>query len=185
MMRHPPFAYMEHERPLHVYGNKRVIEAIEKTLATVKEQNVITHLVEPFVPFDAGDMHVVPVLADHSKDETCFNYVFEISGKRIFHGYDSGWFPEETWRALKKLNLDVAILDCTNGGMPGTERHHMSIDGVLKVKERMKQLNIASGETAFVATHFSHNGRLLHHELEEQLIPIGIIVAYDGMRLQW
>ena len=184
IMRHPPFAHMKHERALHVYGNRNVIGAVEQALATVQELNVTPHFVEPFVSFKAGEMHVIPVLADHSPDETCLNYIFEIKGKTILHGYDSGWFPQETWHALKRVDLDVAVLDCTNGGVSGTERYHMSINGVLRVKEQMKKWSIASEETSFVATHFSHGGQLLHQQLAERLTPYGVLVAYDGMHLE-
>jgi len=35
-----------------------------------------------------------------------------------------------------------------------------------------------------VATHFSHNGGLLHEQLEEALVPAGFSVAYDGMEIE-
>jgi len=51
------------------------------------------------------------------------------------------------------------------------------------VKERMLAEGMATPETRFIATHFSHNGGLLHAELEERLCPAGFQVAYDGMRV--
>ena len=74
------------------------------------------------------------------------------------------------------------MLECTHGDEDVWD-NHMGIPAVLKTRERM--LRPASLQRRqFVATHFSHNGGLLHHELEERLNPHDILVAYDGMRLR-
>jgi len=41
----------------------------------------------------------------------------------------------------------------------------------------------ADENTVFAATHFSYNGGLLHHQLEQALNPHGYIVAYDGIKV--
>lgn len=109
--------------------------------------------------------------------------IFETGRKKILHGYDSGWFPKETWKELRKHTLDLAILDCTYGGTPGM-KYHMGIDGVLKTKGRMLSEGIANKDTVFVATHFSHNGGLLHEELVYRLRPENVQVAFDGLRIE-
>jgi len=76
----------------------------------------------------------------------------------------------------------VVSLDCTHGEDPVFD-NHMGIEAIVATKDKMVGEGIAHGDTVFVATHFSHNGRLLHHELEEILNPQGFIVAYDGMEL--
>jgi phosphoribosyl 1,2-cyclic phosphate phosphodiesterase len=63
-------------------------------------------------------------------------------------------------------------------------KYHMGIDGVLRVKDEMVRRGIANGETVFVATHFSHNGGLLHEELVERLKPKNVEVAYDGLTVE-
>ncbi|NMB24933.1 MAG: hypothetical protein GX986_05310, partial [Firmicutes bacterium] len=78
--------------------------------------------------------------------------------------------------------LDLVSLDCTHGDEDVWD-NHMGIPAILRTRERMLETGIAHDDTVFVATHFSHNGGLLHHELEEILNPQGFVVAYDGMRL--
>jgi len=109
--------------------------------------------------------------------------IFETGRKKILHGYDSGWFPKETWEELRKHTLDLAILDCTYGGTPGV-RYHMGIDGVLKTEDRMLSEGIANKDTVFIATHFSHNGGLLYEELVSRLQPDNVQVAFDRFRIE-
>ncbi|MGB9718544.1 MAG: hypothetical protein ACP5PQ_00395 [Thermoproteota archaeon] len=101
----------------------------------------------------------------------------------MLHGHDSGWFPEDTWRFLKGFRLDLVVLDCRNGALPEI-RYHMGVDGVLRVREEMLRRRIAGSETIFVATHFSHNGGLLHEELVDRFKPMNVEAAYDGLTVE-
>lgn len=98
----------------------------------------------------------------------------------MLYGNDTGYFPEETWKHLQQSTLDLVSLDCTTL-MHKEGTNHMGIADVLEVQARMLDSGIASDKTQFVATHFSHNGVLLHEEAEAQLVPHGFVVAYDGM----
>lgn len=60
----------------------------------------------------------------------------------------------------------------------------MCLDDNKKVKKRMLEIGCADKNTRFIMTHFSHNGGLLHHELEERAEEMGFTVAYDGMILE-
>jgi len=183
LMRMEPFAHMKDETPLHVYGNLEVLKRIRALERNPIELNLALYSAEPFNVLEVDRFRVTPLLADHSPDEVSLIYLFESGGKTILHGYDSGWFPEETWDALRGYTLDLAILDCTYGPSPGM-KYHMGIDGVLKTKERMLSEQIADKDTAFVATHFSHNGGLLHEELASKLGTENVQVAFDGLTIR-
>lgn len=183
LMRRTPFAYMKEPTPLKIYGNKLSLSRVEDTVKELSKSNLILHLAEPFKAFKAGEANVTPLLADHTPDQTCLIYIFEFKGKAILHGYDSGWFPDETWKILEAYKLDLAILDCTNGGLPGV-KGHMGVEGILKAKEHMLMKGVADKDTTFIATHFSHNGGLLHEQLEAELLPRNILVAYDGFSIE-
>jgi len=185
-MRSKPFAKLLNEEALHVYGNTDVYSKIRELGSSTNGRLkgvVEAHVVEPFKEFKAGGYLVTPLLADHSETEQCLIYVVSDWKTTVLHGHDSGWFPEETWRHLENFKLDLVILDCTHGPMPQV-KYHMGIDGVLRVKDEMVRRGIANGETVFVATHFSHNGGLLHEELVERLKPKNVEVAYDGLTVE-
>ncbi|MBE3576288.1 MAG: carbon-phosphorus lyase [Limnochordales bacterium] len=162
---------------------------------------VRVHRVKAFRPFRAGDAELVPLRADHKPDEEALFYLFRRGGKTLLYGLDTGYFPEETWAWLEGESgrrwvgdgLDLVILDCTSGPLPGDRRRiHMNIETDLAVRERLLAAGLTAPACRFVATHFSHNGGLLHSELkaafrqhltERGLPPDTFIVAYDGLRL--
>jgi phosphoribosyl 1,2-cyclic phosphate phosphodiesterase len=96
---------------------------------------------------------------------------------------DSGWHPEESWAAHAGHVFDIVIIDCTNGNA-GTWGGHGSVGEAIEIKNRMLAEGTAHANTQFVVNHFSHNGGLLHHELEELLAGTGILVGYDGMIIE-
>ena len=59
----------------------------------------------------------------------------------------------------------------------------MGLPDVFEVQDRLLDEGIAHSGNAFVVTHFSHNGLLLHEEIEALCVERGILVAYDGMEL--
>jgi len=182
-MRRKPFAHLKEEFPLHIYGNDNVIAEVKRIVEAHPDVNIITHRVTPFKEFEAGGMKVTPLLADHAENQTSLLFVFQLHNKTILHGYDSGWFPDKTWSELENFRLDLAILDCTNGALPYI-RGHMGVKGVIETAKRMRKNGIADKDTVFVATHFSHNGGLLHQDLVEKLEPEGVTVAYDGLKIK-
>jgi phosphoribosyl 1,2-cyclic phosphate phosphodiesterase len=59
----------------------------------------------------------------------------------------------------------------------------MGIPAIISAKERLEKFGSIDSNSISIATHFSHNGGLLHEELEDELSRYGFIVAYDGMVL--
>ena len=172
---------------LTLYGN----DALVRQVAIYLQQNHLTEdaarlsVVEltAFVPARLAGYTVTPLLAAHAKNEKCFIYIIEKEGKRLLYGNDTGIFPEATWRYIKGLRFDLISLDCTHG-KDREGSNHMGVPDLIDIKQRLTREGNADKDTVFVATHFSHNGGLLHHQLEEALHPHGYLAAYDGMSVQ-
>lgn len=181
-MRGPVFSHgVEHE--LTIWGGDIPMAMARTTLKEYGTPHFKLQHVKPFRSFQAGAHLVTPLLADHNPMETCFVFAIERDGKRLLWGHDTGIFPAATWEALAaQPPFDCVVLDGTNGPLPWKEGH-LGIDGLIEVRTEMLARGMATAETVFVTTHFSHNGGLLHAELEERLLPNGFLVAYDGMRL--
>lgn len=178
----PPVA-LRWRSPLHVWGSKTVGEELERKRQSVgcEEPGAIEfHLVEPMRLFQAGELDVLPLPADHLPRDESFVYLIRRGQKRLLYGIDSGWFPEPTWQALQGQRLDVAILDGTFGPVPWRSGH-LGLPDCLAVRDELLRLRAADEQTLFVVTHFSHNGGLLHEELVAQLSGTGLVPAYDGM----
>jgi len=181
-MRAEPFAHINQRKTLHIYGNRKVGEWLSGV--EVEKAGAQYHPLRPWDEFVAGDMKGKALLADHdTKNQEALLYLLERHGKKLFVGFDTGWFPEETWRALEGTEIDLAVLDCTNGRLEG-RRGHMGIKAMVEAKARMEEIGALKPSSKVVATHFSHNGGLLYDELVDALSGFGIEVAYDGMRVE-
>ena len=178
VLRAAPFAQLKKEHTLNIYTTRPVCDSTAKTLGDY-ETGISFHVIEPYQEFTAGKMKVLPIKADHCPKETCFNFVFRYKGRTILHGYDTGWYPEETWKALRDFRFDLIILDCTNGKID-EQRYHLGVKGLVKMKERLEKNGNLKKGCRCIATHFSHNGGLLHAELEKILGKKNVEVAYDG-----
>lgn len=183
-MRLNGFAHIEGGVALKIYGNDKVKGLFDNILEDSDTENIIEYnLVETFHTFKAGDAIVTALPADHAKGEDCYIYVIRIDGKTLLYGHDSGYFPEETWERLVEYKFDGVILDCTFG--PRDWRSgHMGLPANVDIKDRLLKYNAADENTQFIVTHFSHNMKLMHHEMEEIAKSHGFITAYDGMEIE-
>jgi phosphoribosyl 1,2-cyclic phosphate phosphodiesterase len=179
----PPYTNTPPENPIAVFGNVTVTQMItQEALPHIKAEYIdLRPALEPLVPVTTptGDT-ILPLPADHAPG----SLVLRITrgDKTLFYGHDSGLYPEATLAALAEgPKLDIALFDCTFGGQKSSNRGHMGVDGVIKMAEELRQRGAITEKTKMVATHFSHNGGLLHEELVEAFLPQGIAVAFDGM----
>ncbi len=174
---------------LTLYGNDTLLK---KYQAYMKENEFRQGLsdvlcckeVQPFVTLQIGKHKVTPLLATHDKKEKCLIYLIESEGKSLLYGNDTGIFPEETWEFLGSKKLELVSLDCTMVKY-GCGKNHMGINDVLETIDRLKKQGCIYSETKLVITHFSHNGILLHDEIEAAVSQYGIITAYDGMEISF
>ncbi len=176
------FAHLpEGKAPLTVYGNEKVTDIGNrmKEYKRCDDTRLLFKEAKAFEPIQMGEAVVTPLLAEHDKREKCFIYIVESHGQKLLIGHDSGYFGEETWSAIAGHFFDAVIFECTFGATK-EGRNHMGIPDVIEVKETLTTLAVIGKSTKLFITHFSHNGKLLHHELEQLAAPHGIEVAYDG-----
>ncbi|MCJ7842734.1 MBL fold metallo-hydrolase [Lederbergia sp. NSJ-179] len=168
------------DRPLHIYGHDLVIQGCKASI-NYRQELYELHHIQPFRCVQVDERtKVTPLIADHDKHETCLLYFIEKDDKAILYGHDTGWFPFETWEWLEGKSFDLAILDCTGGPLPG-RRNHMNNEAVIEMNDIFRQKAMLREGGIVIATHFSHNGGMLHEELERFFSRYDILVAYDGM----
>lgn len=177
-----PFTQTPLAAPLAIYGNAQVLGKLHLMLNG--REDVELHKLKPLreVTTPTGDT-ILPLPAAHVEGAL----VLRISrgDKHIFYGHDSGLYPPETLEALSDgMQLDIALFDCNSGGAFCDNKTHMNIDGVVQMAQELRNRGAVTERTRLVATHFSHNGGLLHEELVRACLPHGIEVAFDGMVLE-
>lgn len=176
-----PFTATPPEQPIAVFGNQEVLAMLRAAFGDLEKQNLALHLLTAgeSVTTPAGDT-VLPLPADHVQGALVLRITRE--GKSVFYGHDSGLYPEATLEGLSDgVPLDIALLDCTFGGQKTSNRGHMGVDGAVQMVAELRRRGAVTDGTRVVATHFSHNGGLLHEELVRAFLPHGIEVAFDGV----
>ncbi len=165
------------------YGNAAALDVLRPVLEKNPRANLVLHTIaagERFTTPDGDEVHAM--CADHCEGACVLRVRRKRDGKVLFYGHDSGLYPAETLDALAAGGpLDVALFDCTSGGQKTASRGHMDIDGVVRMVEELRRRGAITPTTRALATHFSHNGGLLHDELVQAFAPHQIEVAFDGM----
>ena len=87
----------------------------------------------------------------------------------VFYLHDSGYYAPEVWEYFRNLPsaADLISIDSTSGDIDTQFKGgHLGVPDVLRVKKEMEAIGMVDAHTHFVMNHFSHNGHLLHHQLE-------------------
>lgn len=178
------FAHLDERAPetLLVYGNDRVGSQVSRGTFSYGGPGgrVAFRRVVPFRTEEANGYRFTALTALHDRSQQCYLYLVEdAAGKRMLYGHDTGLFPQDTMDFLAGKHLDFVMLDCTNG--PEAEgTNHMGFPDDVEMRDRLRAIGCVDEKTQLVITHFSHNGKLLHEELEALAAPEGFRVAYDG-----
>ncbi len=173
-------------RELQVYGSEEVEEHIRGAVLDLSACKVRFHRVEPFSWMRVGDLEVFPLLACHNYPTRCFNYAVRAEGVTTLLGWDTGYWPDESWReASSGLRFDAVFLECTVIGPQGLSlapQHH-DLATFLSMKERMNETGLIEEGTPFIAVHIGDNGLVSHTEAQRLMDPHHVTVGYDGLLL--
>lgn len=186
-----PYAHGLSAPKVTVFGNETVAARFARETASELSASIAPSV--PFVtvhPFDrftvSGGYTVTALPAVHTKGEQCLIYAVQKGDKTILQCNDSGILPEETYAQMAKcgLRFDLVAFDCTYGHTQhGPGRHMGSLDAE-NVRGQLQKHGLVHAGTAWVLTHFSHNGALPHEEMQRIEQPLGFTVAYDGLEIE-
>jgi len=192
--------------PLTVYGNITVKNALD--FASVHRwdasagnfeinQNtskILVSVVHPGQSLSVGEIKGTAVLANHTIDkkhliqqEQSLNYVFERGGKTLFYGLDSSYVLPETLKMLSEFQFDIAVFDATFGHLEidPFRSGHQNFAMLEKTIAQFRETNLFKKDTVIVADHISHHEVEPYNEIVDELSEKGIVLAYDGMILEF
>ena len=159
---------------------------LPKTEKEHMRTRIAVEQVRAFEKFKVGVYEVLPIRASHNHDSTPLVYRIEKEGKSMLFAHDTGVFSDESRKALERAGqLDLVSLDCTCAFWTGRATRHLSFDVCLTVFDEMKKRGIADENTKFIVNHFSHNGGANYDDIIERASPLGILVSYDGMTVEF
>lgn len=166
---------------LHIWGNWRVFEVLDGL--DFDSGRMVPHRIEPGVPFEAGELRVLPLPAMHPEIEPSANFAIQADGKRVLLAWDTGYWPESTWAAARGQRFDAVVMELTVNGPDGPPAgpHHHDPDSFLRMKQRMASEGMLTDAAPFVTTHMGDNGQLSHEEAVAYWARHGVVVGYDGL----
>ncbi|NLX83674.1 MAG: hypothetical protein GXZ04_07675 [Clostridiales bacterium] len=169
-----------------LYGNDALVRKLDQyaaqTRSSLQEGLLACQELKVFEASQVGNYTVTALPALHDRSENCLIFIIEKDGKRLLYGNDTGVFPDSVWQYLKGMPFDLISLDCTTG-KERDGNNHMGVPDLIDMKPRLMDNGNIQQDTRLVATHFSHNGGMLHEDLKAALGPHGYLIAYDGMTI--
>lgn len=187
------FSHLKDATPLQIYGSQAVMNNIMSTQIMkdymelmTRENDIMLHTIEPFVPFNAEGYKITALNADHGAPGAMF-YMLEKDGKAMLYAHDTGLFPNETMEYLKnsEVYFDLISLDCTNGLIETANRNHMGLDGDTIMRERLTDIGCIDERTKCIVNHFSHNCLAGYDEIVPIAAEKGFEVSYDSMTVEF
>ncbi len=181
----PVYAHLKERAPLTLYGSEETRRCFERFAAEIDlGGQVAFHTVTPFERFTVDGWGFTAYPAVHGCAGS-YIYRVEKDGESLLYGNDSGLLREDVLSALAGLPpLDIVSLDATFGPEENSYTGHMGFARNVQTREEMLRRGIATENTRFILTHFSHNGGMLHKEMAQLMEPQGFEIAYDGMKLE-
>jgi phosphoribosyl 1,2-cyclic phosphate phosphodiesterase len=126
------------------------------------------HVIAPRETFEIKDFLITPIPIFHGKNEI-FAYRFENRGSTLVYATDCSAIPDESWELMR--GADVFIVDALRHRPHPT---HFSVEQAIEAAQKL-----APGRTFF--THIAHD---LDHDETNALLPSGIELAYDGLKIE-
>ncbi len=189
--RYPGIAHFDGEScPLTVWGTAAIRDSVEEHLPGANangEDRLRYREIEPFGSYEIGGYTVTALPANHDPHAQPVIYQISDGEKTMLYGNDTGIPFESVWQYWEQhpVRFDYVSLDCTGVLQPGWRDGHMSLESNAEVLERMRGMGLVDEKTTVCIHHFSHNGGLIHDELEEYVKPQGWLVSYDGMTVEF
>lgn len=147
-------------------------------------ENVHVVKMTPYVEYEVKNgVYVTGVVANHDPSTCPQHIILKFGEKKLFYGCDGAWLITPTYNYLKRLELDVAIFDCTMGDYLGDYRigEHNSIPMIRLMLPSLKNEKVITENTKIYLSHLAPSLHKPHDETETIANAFGASVAYDGL----
>jgi len=153
---------------LTAYGIKRAIPYCFEEHKYPGVPNITSKVIEPYKSFVLGDMNITPIRVMHGK--------LPILGYRINNfGYitDMKTIPDTSLSYLE--GIETLVVNALRHNTYKDHPTHQTVEDAIEFSKRI-------GAKRTILIHLSHYVGL--HEVENNNLPNGVELAYDGMDLQ-
>ncbi len=173
---------------LHVYGNQRVVD---ETLRVIDnnpgEHHMEIHIMETGKLLEINSsLAALPIRGNHDPSQVCLNYIFLRDNQTILYATDTGWFLPETWEIIKQYQYDLVVMDGTfgfNDQYDVTGPGHCNFHANKRALDLFGENGMLKARAKFVITHTGPHHAPPYEEAAPRLADMGLILAYDGMKM--
>lgn len=168
------------KRPLRVWVRR------DAQLPDIPNIEVVHMPLHTVIPVSDG-MTVETIDANHDPKAFPQHLIFTIGGKQLLYALDGAWFLTESYRYLHNRKLDMAVLDATCGDYVGDYRmgEHNSIPMIRLMVPSLKNWGAIHEQTKIYLSHLAPKLHLPHEETAALVAKDGLLVAYDGLKLDF
>lgn len=183
------YAHDLSEPEMTLWGNESVLKRYDHYITSREDESkslgVEVKKIKAFETVSAGDYEVTALPANHASDQECLVYLIRQGGKTMLYLHDTGIPGGEFFDYLEKNRVvcDLISYDCTFVALP-SGGGHLGLDSDIVLRDRLEDMGVSRPDTLSVINHFSHNGILIHDELEPEAARLGFLTAYDGMSVE-
>jgi phosphoribosyl 1,2-cyclic phosphate phosphodiesterase len=173
---------------MKVMASAEVINLISDSEYSV-DAKILLNPSEPFNTYKFLEYEIIPVPANHyvKEKERGLLYFIKKGDKTIFYATDTGAFDEVYVETLVRNtslnNIDLLILDATLGFSRSNYTGHNTFESFLGTVSNLRKVGLLSETSKIIAHHFSHHDNPNFHKLRELYFEKGILVSYDGLKL--
>lgn len=145
------------------------------------------HTLEYFKPIEILDYKITPLPARHVKALEPMIFIIERDEKCILWGHDTGLLLPEAaeWIRNSGIKFDLVSLDCTLRRGEQITKSHMDLDWCIETATMLRDGGNADEHTKFILSHIGHLVDRTHDELTAEAAEYGMIVAFDGMEIEF
>lgn len=172
-----------------LYGSAECKELYEKS---VENPTLKFQAVKPYEKFSVGKYTALALPAIHSRCEA-FVYIITDGTSTVFYSLDTEILADEVYGYLSAsgLKFNAVFADCCFGWLPVERpKTHMSLIGNQIHRDKLVEAGVVNADTKWYLTHFSHNGLfkdgipMSHEDMSADAEKYGMLVAYDGMKIE-
>ena len=194
--------------PLSLYGNTRIRDALDfaarfdwkdgqkRFVRVRRKQHYAYRVIQPEKTFRLGDLKITPVLANHDVDkdwmvqqQVAMNLVIQRGGRTLFYGLDSSIFLPGTLEFLKRkrFRIDLLVLDATWGNLAVDLKQsgHLNFALADQTVQQMRREKALKDDAKIIYSHLSVHEVPPHDQAAGPLAEQGVILAYDGMKMEF